>query len=70
VARQKIDVEPLLARGEVAEVFGVHPKTITQWAETGTLPTAFRTPGGHRRYRRADVEALRRRCATEDGGDP
>lgn len=41
--------------GEAAEIIGVHPATIRNWAERGELPFR-RTPGGHRRFRRADLE--------------
>lgn len=42
---------------EVAGILGVDPKTIRVWADTGRLH-CWRTPGGHRRFRRADVDAL------------
>ena len=49
----------LLRIGEVAELLGVTPETIRNWTAKGKLP-ALLTPGGHRFYRRADVEkALR-----------
>ena len=41
--------------GEAAEIIGVHPATIRNWAERGELPCR-RTPGGHRRFRRSDLE--------------
>jgi excisionase family DNA binding protein len=41
---------------QAAEVLGVHPSTLRGWADRGELP-AHRTPGRHRRFRRADVEA-------------
>lgn len=41
--------------GEAAEMIGVHPATIRNWAERGELPFR-RTPGGHRRFRRADLQ--------------
>lgn len=41
--------------GEAAEIIGVHPATIRNWAERGELPFR-RTPGGHRRFRRADLK--------------
>lgn len=41
---------------EAAEILGVHPATIRNWADKGSLP-ARRTPGGHRRFRREDLEA-------------
>ena len=47
----------ILTAAEVAILFHVHTKTVGHWAEQGLLPY-FRTPGGHRRYRLEDVEAL------------
>lgn len=47
----------LLTPSEVAALFRVHPKTVTRWAVAGKL-TSFRTLGGHRRYRAAEVYAL------------
>lgn len=41
--------------GEAAQMIGVHPATIRNWAERGDLPFR-RTPGGHRRFRRADLQ--------------
>lgn len=45
--------------GEVAERLGVSPSTIRLWEERFGLPSASRTPGGHRRYSEEDVEQLR-----------
>lgn len=49
--------EALLTPGEVAARFRVDPKTVTRWANAGKL-TAVRTLGGHRRYRRTEVDEL------------
>ncbi len=46
---------------DAAEILGVHPSTVRAWADRGDLPTQ-RTSGGHRRFRRVDVET---RAATE-----
>ena len=46
----------LLTPGEVARMFRVDPKTVTRWANSGRL-SPIRTLGGHRRYRRSEVEA-------------
>lgn len=51
------DSEALLTPAEVAAMFRVDPKTVTRWAKAGKL-TSLRTPGGHRRYREAEVRAL------------
>jgi excisionase family DNA binding protein len=48
---------PLMTTGQVAETFGVKPRTVTQWARDGKLPS-ITTPGGRLRYRRSDVESL------------
>ena len=52
-----IDVEVLLTPSEVASLFRVDPKTVTRWAKAGKL-TPIRTLGGHRRYRRSEVQSL------------
>ncbi len=39
---------------EAADLLGVHPATVRNWADRGDLPSR-RTPGGHRRFRRADL---------------
>lgn len=46
-----------LTPAEVADLFGVTVQTVGDWADAGQLP-CFRTPGGHRRFRREDVEAF------------
>ena len=47
--------EDWLSLSEVAGMLGVHPSTVRSWSDQGHLP-AHRTQGGHRRYRRAEVE--------------
>ena len=49
--------DDLLSPAQVAKAFSVEVKTVTRWAKSGKLPS-IRTPGGHRRYRRADIAAL------------
>ncbi|MEV7011582.1 BldC family transcriptional regulator [Streptosporangium sp. NPDC051022] len=49
--------EPLLTPGEVATMFRVDPKTVNRWANEGKL-TSVRTPGGHRRFFKAEVHTL------------
>ncbi len=49
--------ETLLTPSEVARLFRVDPKTVTRWARAGKL-TPIRTLGGHRRYRKTEVEKL------------
>jgi len=55
--QRSAEQEVLLTPAEVAKMFRVDPKTVTRWAKAGKL-TAIRTLGGHRRYRRSEVQAL------------
>lgn len=58
-----------LTVGQACRLLGVDPSTLRVWTDAGRLPS-FRTPGGHRRYRREDVEAFlarqRRRRSLRD----
>lgn len=44
-----------LSLHDAAELLGVHPSTVRSWANQGKLDV-HRTQGGHRRFRREDVE--------------
>ena len=55
--QRPVEHEVLLTPAEVAKMFRVDPKTVTRWAKAGKL-AAIRTLGGHRRYRRSEVQAL------------
>lgn len=46
-----------LTSAQVADQFGVTTTTVNAWADGGHL-RHFKTPGGHRRFRVEDVEAL------------
>lgn len=39
---------------QAADMLGVHPATVRNWADKGDIMSR-RTPGGHRRFRRADL---------------
>ncbi|BBZ51946.1 hypothetical protein MHEI_36630 [Mycobacterium heidelbergense] len=47
----------LLAVGAAAGLVGVSVDTLRRWERNGRI-IALRTPTGHRRFRRADIEAL------------
>jgi len=49
--------DELLTTAEVAELAGVSKITITRAVKAGRI-TPLRTPGGHFRFRRGDVDAL------------
>jgi excisionase family DNA binding protein len=44
-----------LTLGQAAKYLGVAQSTIRKWSDGGRLP-AFYTPGGHRRFRRNDLD--------------
>src|SRR5437879_11204936 len=44
-----------LTLGQAARFLGVAQSTIRKWSDQGRVP-AFYTPGGHRRYRRLDLD--------------
>lgn len=52
-----------LSLAAAAELLGVHPNTLRRWSRAGRVPSQ-RTPGGHRRFERAMLEAL---MAPRDG---
>ncbi len=56
-SRNEPSYEELLTPGEVAKMFRVDPKTVTRWGQSGRL-SSVRTPGGHRRFKRAEVERM------------
>ena len=61
--------EGWLRLGDAAAELGVSLNTLRRWSDAGKL-TVYRSPGGHRRYRRADVEALLRAESAAEAGRP
>lgn len=51
------EARPLLRSTEAARVIGVSVRTLYKYEEQGFI-TASRTPSGHRRWLRSEVEAL------------
>jgi excisionase family DNA binding protein len=61
-----------LTLGQAAKYLGVAQSTIRKWSDQRRLP-AFYTPGGHRRYRRGDLDEFLERSgagarSTPEGG--
>lgn len=50
-------IDRLLSPSEASEILKVHPKTLRKWANQNRV-RHVKTPGGHRRYSRLDVELL------------
>lgn len=59
VVQQKTGQSPedLLTIAEVARQLGVVSRTVLRWEQAGRI-RSIRTLGGHRRFRRADIDAL------------
>ena len=56
VGRRPAGAEPdWLTLGQAAKYIGVAQSTIRKWSDQGLL-SAFYTPGGHRRFRRRDLD--------------
>jgi excisionase family DNA binding protein len=53
-----------LTPGQVARLLHVSPKTVNRWAHEGRLACLV-TLGGHRRFRRDDVEAAVERMSQQ-----
>lgn len=51
-----------LSLSQAADMLGMHPATVRLWADRNELPSR-RTNGGHRRFRRTDIEARLRQEA-------
>ncbi len=58
-----------LTLGQAAKFLGVAQSTIRKWSDGGRVP-AFYTPGGHRRYRRRDLETFLDRSGPGRGSGP
>lgn len=46
-----------LGLGQAADLLGIHPTTLRRWADKGKIPF-MRTPGGHRRFSKEDLDAF------------
>ncbi len=57
ILRPMTDEPHYLDRRAAAEVLGVSPATLDRWVRNGRL-TPFRTPSGHPRYTRAQLDRL------------
>ena len=58
------ELPAVLTAAEVARLFRVNARQPGRWADEGRLPS-FRTPGGHRRFRRDEVLAALRESAAQ-----
>lgn len=65
---KQLPVEPKpahwLTLSEASDLLGIHQTTLRAWADKGEIPV-FRTPGGHRRFRLADLRAFLQERASQ-----
>lgn len=54
---ESVTFAEIMTPGQVAAIFKVDPKTVTRWALAGKL-SSVKTPGGHRRFFRHEIETL------------
>ena len=57
-----------LSLSAAALLLGVHPSTVRSWSDRGMLPS-HRTQGGHRRYRRSEMELWLQAQRAEEPAD-
>ncbi len=62
----KADGDTWFRLSEAADALGVSLNTLRRWSDSGKL-ACYRSPGGHRRYRRAELETLLQRQSTSGG---
>lgn len=53
-----MEQDRLVSTTEAARILGLHRSTINRLVHNDRLPVARRTPGGHLRFREADVRRL------------
>jgi excisionase family DNA binding protein len=58
-----------LTLGQAAKYLGVAQSTMRKWSDLGRV-SAFYTPGGHRRYRRSDLDRFLDRSGPGTSGPP
>ncbi len=49
--------DALLQPHEVATIFGVDPKTVYRWQQSGKIEAVW-TLGGHRRFKQSEVDRV------------
>lgn len=67
--KQQPPADGWLSLHEAASLLGVHPGTVRAWADKGLLPV-YRTRGGHRRFKRSEVELWSNTRGGEEVIDP
>ena len=65
---EKIAETEWLSLREAAQILGVHPGTVRNWSNQGMIPF-HRTRGGHRRYRRVEIELWKQSQSVLSGSE-
>ncbi|MEX2426446.1 MAG: helix-turn-helix domain-containing protein [Thermomicrobiaceae bacterium] len=61
---QSAEQENWLGIEAACKLLGIDQSTLRRWSDSGRVPV-FRTPGGHRRYRESDLNALVQGTSTQ-----
>ncbi|MCD1286517.1 MerR family DNA-binding transcriptional regulator [Brevibacterium sp. H-BE7] len=69
VKHTQVSADDRLTVAAAARIVGVHPQTLRDYEKAGRIESS-RTPGGHRRYIREDVEALAAGSSPTTGEQP
>lgn len=64
-----LDRDPMMTRYEVADLFRVRPKAVTEWVGRGLL-RGIKLPGGQYRFRRSVVMKTLREWRVDDNAAP
>ncbi|NYZ11188.1 excisionase family DNA-binding protein [Azospirillum sp. RWY-5-1] len=54
-----MDEKPFLTIAEFAAALGVSTRSVERWVSQGLVSPAWRTPGGHARFGRDQIEELK-----------
>lgn len=67
---ESVTFAEIMTPAQVAAIYKVNPKTVTRWAIAGKIPS-IKTPGGHRRFFRSDIEKnINSITVTDSAEDP
>ena len=67
VTSPEMTKQELLTIAQASEILGVHPRTLREWANRGHV-AYMKTPGGHRRFLRDELERFVQRMGEQAGG--
>lgn len=61
-------MDAILAATKAAKLLGINPRVLTKLAREGKIPCQY-TPGGHRRYKKSEIERIAREGKRRNEGN-